>query len=347
MTGLDRGLHAGLVALRLGLWGWLAVVTLVQRDDIGEPAAAWALLVVTLAWSVVGSTLARPVPLGDLIVSAALLGTDRVVYDGPHSQTFGGAWPLVGPIAAGLAWGPAGGAAGGAVLGLARWAGSDGSAVISLVSSAVFYVLAGALAGYVVDRLRRAETEVAAAAAREHVARTLHDGVLQTLAVVQRRSTDADLARLAREQERELREWLFGAGAQPGGPAATDLAAALRAAASRVEDRHGLRADVVVALDEPAGLRRQTVAAVAGAVGEALTNAAKHGQARRATVYAELGDDGVFVSVKDDGVGFDPGSTPEGVGLTRSVRARIEDVGGRVEIDGNPGHGAEIRLWVS
>ena len=215
MTGLDRGLHAGLAALRFGLLAWLAVVTVVQRDDLGRPALAWALVGITFAWSIIGALIPRPVPAGDLVVSAMLLAADRHVYDGPHAQTFGGAWPLVGPIAAGLAWGPAGGAAGGAALGLARWAGSDGSAVISLVSSAVFYVLAGALTGYLVDRLRRAETEVAAARAREDVARRLHDGVLQTLAVVQRRSGDADLARLARQQERELREWLFGAARRP------------------------------------------------------------------------------------------------------------------------------------
>jgi signal transduction histidine kinase len=347
MTGLDRGLHAALAALRLGLLAWSGVVTVIQRDDLGRPALAWVLVGATLAWSVFAALLSRPVPVGDLAVSAVLLAADRHVYDAPHEQSFGGAWPLVGAIAAGLAWGPLGGAAGGAVLGLARWAGTDDAAVISLVSSAVFYVLAGAVSGYVVERLRRAESEVAAAKAREDVARTLHDGVLQTLAVVQRRSGDAELSRLAREQERELREWLFGAGAIPGGAAATDLAAALRAVAARVEDRHGLRADVVTdGANEGPALDPLAVTAVAGAVGEALTNAAKHGDARRATVYAGCEAGAVFVSVKDDGCGFDPAAAAEGVGITRSIRARIAEAGGRVEIDGNPGHGTEVRLWV-
>jgi signal transduction histidine kinase len=64
-------------------------------------------------------------------------------------------------------------------------------------------------------------------------------------------------------------------------------------------------------------------------------------------VYAEPADEGgVFCSVKDDGTGFDTASTTEGVGLARSVRSRVEEVGGRVEVDGNAGRGTEVRLWV-
>ena len=79
---------------------------------------------------------------------------------------------------------------------------------------------------------------------------------------------------------------------------------------------------------------------------EALANAGKHGGAQAVTVYAEPDDDGgVFCSVKDDGArvrsrgrrrrrahAVDPG--------------RVADVGGRVEVDGNPGRGTEVRLWV-
>jgi signal transduction histidine kinase len=89
------------------------------------------------------------------------------------------------------------------------------------------------------------------------------------------------------------------------------------------------------------------VAAVAGAVGEALTNAAKHGDAGHATIYAEAGDDGgLFCSVKDDGHGFDPATTPEGVGLSRSIRGRLADVGGTASVDSRPGRGAEVVLRV-
>ncbi len=177
------------------------------------------------------------------------------------------------------------------------------------------------------------------------MAATLHDGVLQTLAVVQRRTDDPDLARLAHEQERELRDFLAGREAPPEG-----LAVALRAAAARFEDRYGGRAEVVVAADltEPGPA---VVEALAGAVAEALANAGRHGEAGRVTVYAEPGDgaggaDGLFCSVKDDGHGFDPESAVEGTGITHSIRERLASVGGRAEVDGRVGHGTEVRLWV-
>ena len=50
--------------------------------------------------------------------------------------------------------------------------------------------------------------------------------------------------------------------------------------------------------------------------------------------------------MKDDGQGFDPGSTVEGIGLSRSIRGRVSEVGGRVEVVSAPGHGTEVLLWL-
>ena len=51
-------------------------------------------------------------------------------------------------------------------------------------------------------------------------------------------------------------------------------------------------------------------------------------------------------TIHDDGTGFAPSQTREGVGLSRSIRGRMEEVGGRVEIDSRPGSGTEVRLWL-
>jgi signal transduction histidine kinase len=75
---------------------------------------------------------------------------------------------------------------------------------------------------------------------------------------------------------------------------------------------------------------------------EALQNAAKHAGA--GTVRVELhGGRGVLeLEVADDGRGFDPESTPVGVGLS-NLRGRVESVGGRLHVDSAPGRGTRIR----
>lgn len=356
----------GLAVFRWAAWAWMAVVLLAGRDNLRAGRTWIAVVAVAVALVVtVGATaflrtdparLLHPTTVAaELSVGVALLVLDGVVYRQGHAfaaeQNLGVAWPLFGVLSAGLAFGPLSGAVAGLTVGAARLGGTlangfaigdiTGSRWASYATTVVIYALAGAMVGYVVALLRRAETEIARARAREEVARTLHDGVLQTLAVVERRTDDPDLARLAREQERELREWLFGAV-----PAqATGLAPALRAAAARFEDQYGGRVQVLVADDVPP-MSDDARNALAGAVGEALTNAGKHGHATKVTVFVEPEPDGVFCSVKDDGVGFDVAATPERVGLTRSIRGRMHDVDGRVEVDSAPGRGTEVRLWL-
>jgi signal transduction histidine kinase len=191
--------------------------------------------------------------------------------------------------------------------------------------------------------LRRAQHQLAEAEAREGVARHLHDGVLQTLALIERRSGSPDIARLAREQEGELRAYLFGDRRERGG-----LAAELRAAAARLERAWPTTTVTVTVSDDVPALGPEQVDAVSGAVAEALTNAAKHGHARRVVVFADLDEasGGLFLSIKDDGDGFDPAHLAEGVGMARSIRGRSEQVGGCVEFASAPGDGAEVRIAI-
>lgn len=363
---MERSVIRGLAVFRWAAWAWMALVLVLGRNDLRTGRSWLAIVLVASALGVTATAtgmlrarpdllLRPPIVLVELGVGVALLIGDGLVYVEGHAfstqQSLGVTWPLFGVLSAGAGFGALAGALAGVTVGVARLGGTlangvaldsiTGGRIASHVTTLLVYTLAGAMVGYVVTLLRRAEIEVSTVRAREEVARRLHDGVLQTLAVVERRTNDTDLARLAREQERELREWLFGTvPAQASG-----LAPALRRVAARFEDSFGGRVQVLVPDDLPA-LADEHCEALAGAVGEALTNAGKHGGASRVTVYVEPGDSGVFCSVKDDGSGFDPGTTPEGIGLRRSIRDRMEEVGGRAEIVAAPGRGAEVRLWL-
>lgn len=362
---MERSVLQGLAVFRWGAWLWMAAVLTISRQDLVRPWLAIGLVALALAVTVADTVLVRsdhaallrlgPV-LAELAVGTALVLCDGWAYGEDHafsnSQSLGSVWPLSGVLAAAIALGPLPGAVSGVVVGLARTGATlvngaaidTGGRVLSLTNTVVFYALGGSAAGYVARLLRRAENEISAARARDEVARTLHDGVLQTLAVVERRTTDGELARLAREQQLELREYLFGTTRAVAGGG--DLGAVLRAAAARWERSFDGRVTVVVADDLPS-VSGPVGEALAGAVGEALTNAGKHGRAASVTVFVEpAAGGGVFCSVKDDGRGFDPPSTPEGVGLTRSIRARVVDAGGTVEVHSRPGEGAEVLMWL-
>ncbi len=344
----------GQAVFRYLTWGWMAVVLWVSRRELAEPVAAMALCGLVLAASLVLGAASRWRPrlllrpgtiTAEVALGAGLLVADGWVYGGPHRVSLGSAWPLSGALGAGIAGGPIAGIAAGTVIGLGRWGGTHlddlGSpGLLSLLSTTFLYALAGGAAGLVMRRMQQATDEIAAARAREDVARTLHDGVLQTLAVVQRRSTDPELATLARTQERELREFLFGMDRPPG-----SLLAELRHVAATATSRHGIGVEVT-AVEDPGVVDDDIVRAVAGAVGEALTNAAKHGAATRAVVFVDPDPDAghLQISVDDDGCGFDVDAVAEGVGLGRSIRGRITEVGGRVRIRSTPGRGTEVRL---
>ena len=178
---------------------------------------------------------------------------------------------------------------------------------------------------------------------RAEVAAHLHDSVLQTLALVQKRADDPRaVAALARRQERELRTWLTGAPAHAEGE--RWLAAALQAAAEDVEEAHGVAIDVVAVGDAP--LDRDGEALVAAAR-EAMLNAAKFaGDAGAVAVYAEAGEERLEVFVRDRGPGFDPAAVPaDRRGVRESILGRMERHGGRAAIHAAPGGGGtEVEL---
>ncbi len=175
---------------------------------------------------------------------------------------------------------------------------------------------------------------------RAEVAAHLHDSVLQTLTLMQKRADDPrEVAALARRQERELRSWLFGRAK----PASESFAAALEEVATEVEDAHGVPVEVVAVGD--ARLENGAEAVVAAAR-EAVTNAAKFApDSGPVALYAEADDERLQVFVRDRGPGFDPEAIPgDRRGVRESIVARMERHGGRAEIHSQAGEGTEVEL---
>ena len=176
---------------------------------------------------------------------------------------------------------------------------------------------------------------------RSELAAHLHDSVLQTLALVQKRSDDPRaVANLARRQERELRAWLDGGRPDPG----ESLASSLEAAAAEVEETHGVPIDVVAVGDAPVDERG---AALVAAAREALVNAAKFAGGAPVQLFAEVGEERTEVFVRDRGPGFDPAAVPEDRrGLRESIYGRMSRHGGRAVVHSAPGAGTEVELVI-
>ena len=178
---------------------------------------------------------------------------------------------------------------------------------------------------------------------RAELAAHLHDSVLQTLALMQKRAEDPrEVAALARRQERELRSWLnSGSRGEPG----ASLAAALDAAVAEIEDAHGVPVELVAVGDRRLDERADALVA---ATREAVLNAVKFAPDAAISVYAEVRGDRVEVFVRDRGPGFDLSAVPpDRRGLRESVLGRMERHGGHAEIHTRPGEGTEVELVMS
>jgi signal transduction histidine kinase len=174
---------------------------------------------------------------------------------------------------------------------------------------------------------------------RAEVAAHLHDSVLQTLALVQKRADDPrEVAALARRQERELRAWLNNT--RPVGT--NTLAGALETAAAEVEADHHVPIEVVTVGDGPLDDRATALVAAAR---EALVNASKFAGPEPISLYAEVEDGRAEVFVRDRGPGFDPEEAgTDRRGVRDSIIGRMERHGGRAMIHSAPGHGTEVEL---
>ena len=174
---------------------------------------------------------------------------------------------------------------------------------------------------------------------RAEMAAHLHDSVLQTLALIQRSDDPVRMGLLARHQEGELRDWLYGNMPLDG----VDLVStALRGIASKVEQDHQVPVDVVtvgdISLDE-------SLRPLLGAANEAMVNAAKHSGADRVSAYMEVDEEGLQIFVTDQGKGFDPANVgSDRKGIENSIIARAGKAGANVTVESEPGEGTEVMI---
>ncbi len=190
----------------------------------------------------------------------------------------------------------------------------------------------------VVERQARVRAEE-----RADIAARVHDSVLQTLALIQRRADDPQkVVWLARMQERELRSWLFEGRAPNEADADMTFAAGVRKIQQDVEARYGVPVEAVTVgdceLDE-------NLSALLAAAREATVNAAKWSGASVISLFAEVEPGEVSLVVRDRGRGFDPESVPEDrKGLAESVHGRMTRRGGTATVTSAEGEGTKVSL---
>jgi signal transduction histidine kinase len=208
---------------------------------------------------------------------------------------------------------------------------------------------------------RQRQRLAAAEGERQRWARELHDETLQSLSALRiglsgagRSGRPEALGRAVTQAVDQLEETIANLRALITDlrPAALDelgVQAALESLAERTS-RHGVEVDVSVELDDGRGQRptrhvAEVETAVYRIVQEALTNASKHGEAKRAVVEVREESSTVHLSIRDDGHGFDPGGETDGFGLL-GMRERVELLGGELLIDSAPGNGAVVRASI-
>jgi signal transduction histidine kinase len=202
---------------------------------------------------------------------------------------------------------------------------------------------------------RRRQRLAAAEAERQRWARELHDDTLQSLSAVRvglstaRRSGKPEMLEQAVSAAIDhLEEGITNLRAlitdlRPASLDELGAAAAIHALGERAE-RHGIDVDMSIELaGEKARHSPEIETAMYRIVQEALTNAAKHGNAKRAVVEVHEERNDIHVSVRDDGVGFDPAGHTDGFGLL-GMHERVQLLDGTLHVDSEPGRGTTIEV---
>lgn len=366
-TLLDPTIKKVAVVFRLLGWGWMAILVALgltaeagSDSHVERPWVAVVAMALATAWTVVTPWAVRSdrrfrswwFTIGEgsialAVGAASALAVTRDVFHGGYPMSS----VVVLAAAGGFRWAFPASVALGVEQFLVRISlGRSASAALFAMVFPIVAIVTGwgfdsfrehsARRSEAEARLAETEAERARLEERAHLATRLHDSVLQTLHAIKLEAANADqVTYLARRQERELKRTIE----QFLSPYEDSFRVALLAARDDVEDLHGVTIEALVKDDLPLDSHLESVVAAAR---EAMVNAARHSGADLIDVYAEVVDDVVLVTVRDRGVGFEPGAARGGGGhgLDRSLTARIEEAGGRVDIVSSPGAGTEITI---
>lgn len=196
---------------------------------------------------------------------------------------------------------------------------------------------------------------------REQLARELHDGLGQVLAAVHLQASAAGmllergktsqmgecldgLASTTLQAEAELREYLLGV--QSVDSVEQSFLATLQEYLRRFNHQFNLPVELSVSSELAGRELPQTVAVqLLRIIQEGLSNTRKHAHARYAQVSLTLSGERLQVIISDDGLGFDPSPvvTQPGAGFgLRSMRERVDALGGTLQIDSGPEKGTRV-----
>jgi len=359
-------LWSGLGLFRPIAWLYAVYSAYVRHQDIARPWLAWVVLGVLGAWTlgmvlyrtrntwVVGIELALACVA---IMSTRLVDTDEVIAGG--AKTLPGFWPAAAVLAWAVLKGWRGGMLAAFCVGVADLL-EVGVPNENTINNIVILVLLGGCIGYCANLSRdghaalsealRVQAEVRE---RDRLARTVHDGVLQTLSYIHRRGLDMggesrELGSMAADQERLLRALVSSVSA-PDLDAVVGGDVDLRTLLGRYAEG----AVNVIPPAEPVLVARRVADELAAAVSAALDNVRRHaGAEAQAWVLIEERGEDVTVTIRDNGVGVPAGRLAEAaasgrMGVANSIRRRMSDLGGTSIIDSRPGAGTCLELTVS
>lgn len=363
---MATALWRGVDVLRPIAWLYAVYSAFVRQEDMARPWLAWVVLGVLGVWTL-GMLLYRShntmvvgielVVACAAILSTRLVDTNEVIVGG--AKTLPGFWPAAAVVAWAVLKGWRAGMLAALAVGVADIL-EVGAANEATVSNIVILVLLGGCIGYCADLSRDGHAALAEAMRvraevreRDRLARTVHDGVLQTLSYIHRRGLDLggecrELASMAADQERLLRA-LVSEVSVPHGDAAIGGDVDLRLLLGRFADG----VVNVIPPAEPVLMVRRVADELAAAVEAALDNVLRHaGAGAQAWVLIEDHGKDVTVTVRDNGIGLIEGRLADAaadgrMGVANSIRGRMSDLGGTAVIESRPGAGTRLELTVS